>query len=289
MAGEVISVGGGNYNIAVFGTGTVIAGDGNDTIAIVGAGSSILAGSGADILTLYSSGTITAGNGPDTISIGGAGTVHAGNGDDSISVSGGGKITVGDGSDTISLTGTGVVSQVGASGHDTISLGYGNDTIYEAGAATVTGPFGTASIDGGGVTFSNAGYGEHAEAALSGNVTLVGGIYLNQFVAGSGTELIEGGAGPDTFTGGTGHDTMVGGGNSNLFQFLAADAGGQHVITNFVSGEDQLYLEGHTLAYLTSHGDITVTGGNTYISLDDGKTTVELKGFTGLSGGDIKH
>ena len=41
---------------------------------------------------------------------------------------------------------------------------------------------------------------------------------------------------------------------------------------------DKLYLEGHSLSYLQSHGDITHSGGNTYISLDGGATKIELTG-----------
>jgi Ca2+-binding RTX toxin-like protein len=160
--------------------------------------------------------------------------------------------------------------------------------VYDAGNATIQGAFGGASISGGAVTFTNAGYATHTMGtALSGNVTLIGGEYLNQFVGGAGNTLMVGGLGPDTFVGGSGHDTMTGGTSSNLFEFLSTASGGQHVITNFVAGSDQLYLEGQSLAYLQSHSDITTSGGNTYISLDGGATSIELKGFTGLSSSDV--
>ena len=60
--------------------------------------------------------------------------------------------------------------------------------------------------------------------------------------------------------------------------------GGQHVIKNFVSG-DQLYIEGYSLSALQS--DISTHGGNTYISIDGGKTTIELEGVTHLKASDI--
>ena len=63
--------------------------------------------------------------------------------------------------------------------------------------------------------------------------------------------------------------------------------GGQHVIQNFVSGQDQLYIEGHSLSWLQSHHDISTSGGNTYISIDGGKTTIELQGVTSLNPSDV--
>jgi Ca2+-binding RTX toxin-like protein len=243
-----VSVGGGNHNIAVFGNGTVLAGSGNDTI-----------------------------------SISGKGYVKAGSGNDSISVGKSGQIFVGGGHDTISLAGSGTITQTGLKGFDTINIGSGSDTIFEAGHATVSGAFGKASISGGAVSF--LGLGE--EDALSGQVTLIGGSSSNEFVGGAGSTVMKGGHGPDTFVGGSGYDTMTGGTSGNVFEFLSTAKGGQHVISNFASGKDQLYLEGHTLSYLQSHHDVTVSGGNTYISLDGGKTSIELKGITHLSNSDI--
>ena len=250
--GQIVSVDGGNHNITVFGNGTVFAGNGNDTITTDGPGK-----------------------------------FKAGNGNDSITIDGKGHITVGSGHDTIELLGSGTIHQHGSSGHDTISLGFGNDTIFEAGHATIQGEFGGASVAGGAGSFTNSGWATHSETALRGDVTLIGGEYSNQFVGGKGSTLMQGGLGPDTFVGGSGHDTMMGGSNKNLFEFLSSEKGGQHVITNFVSGQDQLYLEGHSLSYLQAHSDITVSGGNTHISLDGGKTTIELQGVTSLTKSDI--
>ena len=107
-----------------------------------------------------------------------------------------------------------------------------------------------------------------------------------EFVGGSGSAVFKG-TGNDTFIGGSGHDTMVAGSGHNVFEFLASEKGGQHVIQNFVSGHDQLYVEGYTLSYLQSQHDITTHGGNTYISIDGGKTSIELQGVTNLHNSDI--
>jgi len=229
----------------------------------------------------------------------GNGTVIAGDGNDSIRIDGGyGAITVGAGNDHITLQGSGTIFQYGAGGHDTINLGHGDDTITEAGHATVYGSFGSASIQGGTFEFlhdpgahGSPDHGSHGSVnefiAASGSATLLGGTHTAEFVGGTGSVVMQGGTGNDTFVGGSGHTTMTGGSAHNLFQFTSDGKGGASVINNFVSGHDKLYLEGQSLSYLQSHGDVTVSQGNTFISLDGGKTIVELKGFTGLTSNDI--
>jgi Ca2+-binding RTX toxin-like protein len=267
---QVYSMPGGNHKMTVYGNGTVFAGNGNDTITITGQG------------------LIAAGNGKDTLTIDRTGTIVAGNGNDNITANGVGAISVGGGSDTISLLHNGgTIHQFGAGGHDTITLGLGQDTVYEAGHATISAQFGTAYVDDGVVKFKLFPHGNSGVQVLSGDATLIGGASTDVFTGGSGKTLMEGGKGADTFIGGSGHDTMVGGKGSNLFEFLSTAAGGNHVITNFVAGQDQLYLEGHSLSYLENHNDITTHGGNTYISLDGGSTTIELKGITNLTSSDI--
>jgi Ca2+-binding RTX toxin-like protein len=174
----------------------------------------------------------------------------------------------------VTLGGSGAIVETSFSGHDSINLGSGNDTIVELGKATVTGAFGSATISGGVLTTTTLGDGTHEATALLGNATLAGGFGPSELV---------GGFGNDTFIGGTGNDTMVGGIGTNLFEFTG---GGHHVINNFVSGQDQLYIEGQTLSYLQSHGDVSTHGGSTYINLSDG-TTIQLKGVSHLNSSDV--
>lgn len=255
-----------------------------------------ISGGGKASVVVYGNGTVYAGNGDDTITINGVGSVLAGNGNDSVSIwDSGSTINVGKGNDTLTLRSGGVINQTGSSGHDTINLGYGSDTIYEQGHATVygsndAGRFGSATINGGELQASytsgaTAG-GVETEIAVSGKMTLLGSGACTEFVGGTGSSVFIGGHASDTFVGGSGHDTMIGGTGYNQFEFLSTEAGGQHVISNFVSG-DKLYIEGYSLSYLESHNDIKTHGGNTYISIDGGKTTIELKGFTGLSSSDV--
>jgi len=272
--GTYVSISGsGDANIRVYGNGTVVAGNGNDTIRIDGHGA------------------VTVGAGNDSITIHGHGTVVAGDGNDTIRIDGHGAVTVGAGNDQVTLHGGASFVQQGAGGNDTINVvGHGHDTISEAGHATIHGFFGTASIQGGTVEFQHqSGHGAaHSDAyVLNGNATLVGGEHCTEFVGGSGSVHMQGGTGNDTFIGGSGHATMTGGSAHNLFEFTGNGKGGSNLITNFVSGHDKLYLEGQSLSYLQSHGDVTVSNGNTYISLDAGKTVVELKGLTNLTGHDV--
>jgi len=159
-------------------------------------------------------------------------------------------------------------------GHDTISLGVGSDTIFEAGNATVHGLFGSSTISGGTVAFVNAS-SLHEQLASSGKETLVGG--SQQFV-GKSSNFLEA---KDVLH--TASATVGGGAKS----FVEISGAGSHVISNFVAGKDQLYVEGHSLSYLQQHADISVKGGSTHISLDGGKTTIELQGVTSLKHSDF--
>jgi len=224
----------------------------------------------------------------------GKATVIAGGGNDKIDITGPGKIVVGAGHDTLTLPQSGVISQLGAAGRDTINIGIGTTTISEQGHATISGAsytagaFGSATLFGGELKVT-ASEGMATDRAISGHVTIIGTSAPTEFIGGSGSASMVGGRGDDTFIGGSGHDTLVGGKGADLFEFSKHHhaSGGYHVIQDFVSGTDQLYLEGHTLQYLKSHHDISSHGGNTYISLDGGKTTIELKGVSHLNSDDI--
>ena len=233
--------------------------------------------------------TSISGGGDKIVTVFGNGTASVGGGNDTVSITGHGEMTVGGGHDWLSLGNGGTITELGKWGHDTISLGGGNDTINVQGMATVSGAwgqYGSATISGGELDVKVSGSSVEA-IAVSGHATLQGGIVPTTFAAGSGFSTLIGGSANDTFIGGSGSATMSGGSGSNLFEFDSSSTGGSTVIKNFVSGSDSLYLDGHSLSYLQSKGDITSHGGNTFISLNGGQTSIELKGFTGLSGSDI--
>jgi Ca2+-binding RTX toxin-like protein len=257
----------------------------------IGGGHTTNLGNGNDTIAVYGDWTVKAGNGHDDINVHGDGSVKLGNGNDFIGIWGKeGSISVGSGSDTLDLWRSGTITEHGASGHDTITLFSGNATVTEQGHATVHGSshgtFGNATVVGGQLEVYQ--HGENKDVALDGKITIVGGSAPTEFVGGSGSALLKGGSGHDTFVGGSGQDTLVGTGSHNVFEFLSSEQGGQHVIQNFVAG-DTLYVEGHSLSYLQSHGDITTKHGNTIITIDGGKTTIELKGVTSLSWSDFTN
>lgn len=269
------------------------------------------------------------GSGNADVKVFGRGTVIAGNGNDKIDITGRGEIIVGSGHDTLTLEHGGVIHEHGASGQDTINIGAGNATIFEQGHATVTGAFGSLTMSGGVLEIHQThsqgheqghtqghtqgqdqghhpaahaqphwshGWDYHAGAAgaheskgdFAGRTTQVGAEARSNFVSGAGS--VHGGAALNVVFA-AGHESLIGSSGHNLFEFLKTDQVGHHLITNFVAGQDQLYVEGHSLSYLQQHHDISTHGGNTYIGIDGGRTTIELQGVTTLKASDItgKH
>ena len=286
--GTYVSISGGNdASVRIYGNGTVVAGSGNDSIRIDGNGA-ITVGAGDDHLTLRGSGGIY------QHGAGGSDTINLGSGRDTITEAGRATVYGSGGSATIQ-GGTVEFGRVGSGGSDhDHDRGHGQDDGREHGSGQWLGSHG--DRDGWRQSDEHGSHGHGSDGsshtyydmtAVSGNATLLGGSHATQFVGGTGNVVMQGGTSNDTFVGGSGHATMTGGSGQNLFEFTSHGVGGTDVITNFVSGQDHLYLEGQSLSYLQSQGDVTVSHGNTWITLDGGKTTIELKGFTGLSGHDV--
>jgi hypothetical protein len=216
----------------------------------------------------------------------GKGTVIVGNGNDRVDITGVGKIIAGSGHDTLTLGQGGVIYERGASGHDTINIGSGNATIYEQGYATIHGAFGTVTVHGHGITIHQTAGETSSGSSHSSTVT-----------SSSGHDTVVTGAGQHSAVGGGVHHVFdwaprQGGMERNPFEVLAQQLGGQHIITNFISSAAPVvHVEGHTLSFLAPHHDISTHGGNTYISMDGGKTSIELQGVTTLKLSDItsKH
>jgi Ca2+-binding RTX toxin-like protein len=281
-----VSISGGDAaNVRIYGNGTVIAGNGNDSIRIDGAGA-ITVGAGNDHITLQGSGsifqhgagghdTINLGHGADTITEAGHATVYGAFG--SATITGG----------TVEFLHQGKDGKVddGSKHHDHHKDDH-KDNKHDNGVSK-RGDNDDQDDRGQHHAHSEGSHPFYEAIVSSGNATLVGGSHCTQFVGGSGNVVMQGGTGNDTFVGGSGHTTMAGGTAHNLFEFTSDGKGGTDLVTNFVSGQDKLYLEGQSLQYLTSQGDVTVSHGNTFISLDGGKTIVELKGITNLTSNDV--
>jgi hypothetical protein len=228
------------------------------------------------------------GSGNVNVNVFGRGTVIAGNGNDRIDIHGKGTIIVGSGHDTLTLNAGGVINQYGRSGHDTIHVGStGNYIINEQGSATVTGAFGTATISHATLEIFQTGGQERVVVLPYGHETLQGS--GSGFVGGHGSGS-SGSTGHNTVSGsGSGHSTSSGHSSvtsgsshstaptsSKSFDFHPEQKGPQHIIKNFVSGENHLFLDGHSLPFMTNTHEISSQGANTLIRMDHGQTTIEL-------------
>jgi len=150
-------------------------------------------------------------------------------------------------------------------GHDTINLGSGHDSLVAAGRAPG---------------------GHFASHSASHSATMVGGAHHTSFLGGAHSLITHGGAGSDSYTGGA---AIVHGTSGHLSAVFADHKVGTDVIKTFVTGHDKLYVEGHTLSYLHSHVNVTVTHGHTVMSMDGGHTTIALKGFAHSSSVGTTH
>jgi hypothetical protein len=253
------------------------------------------------------------GSGKADVTVFGNGTVIAGNGTDKIDITGIGKIVVGNGNDTLTLGKGGTITEHGVSGHDTIHVGStGVYTIHEEGHATVTGAFGSATINGGTLKIIEAPGQTPREIVTGGHVTISGAQSTSAGGQGStghgsapgvthgtthgvlhvthmhGHSTLLGGAHTTDFASGhaglasthaaAGQDSMVGGSTHNVFELY--DKAGPAFLKNFVAGHDHLYLPGHSLAFTAAHAhDVSTNGDKTMISMDGGKTMIALHGI----------
>ncbi len=294
--------------IATGGSGTVVAGGGNNRVVIPGtdAGNwSINTGNGDDQI-------FALGGGSDTISAGGGSNkLTLGDGKDFIQSSGNDFIFAGKGQETVTALGNandfiqGNASNlffVGASGAATIFGGSGSDTYFggsgpdyvqggTGGKNFLAGGSGAATLIGGGdgdTLTAGIGSGQLLRAG-SGNETLIGGIGSDTFEGGgkgSSTQIF-GGMGNDTFISAGGAATVTAGSASNLFVFTKSNPGGTEVIQGFISGLDQIGLEGfkgNEVAHALKSQK--VVDGNDTITLSD-NTKVTFVGVTSLSESDF--
>ena len=158
-------------------------------------------------------------------------------------------------------------------GHDTINLGSGNDTVFEEGQASVLGSVGT-TVAG----------SIHQILHATQSATLIGSASATEFIRSSMT--MGKSLGFDSAIGSLGADSIAASGKS-VFEYLTSEAGGTQVITNFIAGRSQALIDGYSLSYLQKQGEITSHGSSTHISIDGGKTTIELQGVDRLKPTDF--
>jgi Ca2+-binding RTX toxin-like protein len=256
VSGNVTVDSGGGNSAIVFGSGNDVfySTDGNNTVTAIGGNDTIYAGTGANVINLAGGNATVGSTGTDSL--------YLGAGDATVDVSGSGSDVV-----------TGA-SSVAGPGYTLIFIG-GTQ------ASTVLGGAGSYSIMGGagGGNFTGGSGGGNFIQGGSGNVTIQGGGAGDTLAGGTGTNLIQAGLGNETLSGGLGQTE---------FSFTEGVSGGNgalEVIADFNASNDYLHLGGgFTADYALAH--ITVSGGSTFFTLEDG-TKVELLGFTGLNGGNF--
>jgi Ca2+-binding RTX toxin-like protein len=164
------------------------------------------------------------------------------------------------------LNNNGNDSMPGTSGNDVLDGGNGNDTLDGGlGNDTLNGGDGNDSLIGGAGNDSlNGGDGNDTLDGGTGNDTLNGGAGDDSLAGGDGDDTLNGGEGNDVLNGGAGHDQLSGGAGRDQFVFSgpgamtpnAGSQGGHDRITDFVSGEDQIWL---TFAYPNNQDRDAVT------------------------------
>ena len=161
----------------------------------------------------------------------------------------------GDGRDTLT----------GGSSDDLLFGGTGGDVLNGRGAADIMhGGAGNDSLYGG-----TAGeWGDQVMYGETGADLLRGGNGSDQLYGGAQGDRLNGGGGWDSLYGGDGNDVMLGGGTGAVvdyltggagldqFVFLAADAGAQMYLTDFVRGEDKIVLSDLAVGF----GDVVKSG-----------------------------
>ena len=113
---------------------------------------------------------------------------------------------------------------------------------------------------------------------LVGNLVIARDTMIEQFIAGSGDDMIRGNAGPNRLLGRAGDDILMGGEGKDRFAFFPN--GGHDIILDFTDGEDTIDLR--PMPDITSMADLVVNeiGGDTIIYLsDDLEASITLQGF----------
>jgi hypothetical protein len=209
------------------------------------------------------------------------------------------------GSHRFDLTVHGHHEVVPGPGHDTVAsgshstkvvLGVGHDTVAPLGPPV--GAFGRAALPASPVAYSTAiakdptaqGHAAVDHTAL-GKMTLLGGAGREFHSGATVAGLNKDAKAVERVSTLTGHDTMLGGKNTDALGFLKGQHGSAHLIQDFVTGQSKLHLAGASLESLKTAHDAAVSshGGNTYISLDGGKTTIALHGIAHLNADPHRH
>lgn len=243
--GDVLEGGAGADRLAgEGGDDTLFGGDGADTLFAGPGQDRVSGGQGADRVWLGAGNDLfldheQAGtNGQDTVFAGpGADTLEGRGGDD---VFHGGDdedvITGGEGNDLI-FGGRHADVLHGNQGNDTVFGGDGRDLVFLGDGDDVFQDNGQGGDLGRDTVFAGAG-NDTVQGGNGGDV-FYGGDGEDVLLARLGNDQVFGGLGADTLSGGAGADTLTGGEGADHFVF-ADHHGGPDLVTDFVTGQDQL-------------------------------------------------
>jgi Ca2+-binding RTX toxin-like protein len=253
-ANNILTGGAGNDTLnGGTGADTMIGGVGNDIYIIDNTGDIVteLAGEGTDIV--QSAITYTLGANVENLTLLGSGVINGtGNALD--------NVLIGNTANNILSGGAGNDTLNGGAGADTMLGGLGND-IYVVDISTdvVT----ENANEGTDTVLSSITYtlGTNVEnLTLSGTTAIngTGNILNNVLVGNKGANTLSGGGGNDTLYGGLGNDILSGGAGNDIFVFnttLNATAN-KDSISDFISGQDKVYLDKDIFTTLTTVGTL---------------------------------
>lgn len=175
-------------------------------------------------------------------------TLLGGQGRDSLDGQDGHDLLDGGSGDDTLAGGQGADILRGGSGNDLLQGMVGNDRLWgQSGHDTLQGGGGNDALAGGNGNDRLLGqWGDDLLSGDAGNDVLDGGDGQDLLSGGAGADHLIGGAGDDILVGGFGKDVMTGGAGRDGFVFLdkveALVGSVRDVITDFVSGEDVIYL-----------------------------------------------
>ena len=314
--GATLKVGGGNNAITVVGNGNVTvqgipgdedgdnkvtqSGSGNATVSLGDGDDSVALGSGAN--------TVTLGNGNNTLAVAGSATINVGNGNNAITAPViGSNIIAGDGDNTIYQTGNGTSGVDGV-----ISAGSGNNTFFMNGqslgnlqiacgsgmndlAVTNLASRTTATVSGSTVSLpvgGQIGYSSAFSSMFNSVSLLVNGGTSNTLTLDDGGEA-------------AGLPSLPSGSNLTLANGTSLDLEGQSITVDNLTlnggtiTDGSIYASTYTLtngevnanlsggAATVSGGNVTLTGTNTFSSVNISGGTLAVPSAASLGSGTI--
>ncbi|MEQ1622581.1 MAG: peroxidase family protein [Methylococcales bacterium] len=283
----VLGLAGIDYLAGAEGNDTVDGGAGNDIlIASVNDGDDVyIGGLGVDTYTLAA--TSAAAN--INLSLAIPTSTSAQTGLDTLS---GIEYVIGSTGDDVFIDGVGAYTLNGDAGNDTFVVAVDNVRDSIAGGAGIdTVDYSSATTDLTVTSLTNVVAGTGSTPANSDSISLI-----ENFISGSGNDIIigttaanviNGGAGNDTLTGGAGADVLDGGEGNDLFHVGGAELTGD-VITGGI-GVDTLHLTSNVSLAAASftHTGLEVLDTGTFTLTIAGTTALDLSGLTRLGTGAI--